>query len=91
MKRMTFKATDKDGNEVEYEVIATYEDEETNKSYIVYTDKTFNENNNLKIYASLYKMNGENIKLFELENKDDKEIVEELIKEVVNSLSNISN
>ena len=50
MKQMNFKIINKNGKQITCEVIATYHDDENNKDYIVYTDKTFDKNNRLKIY-----------------------------------------
>ena len=40
MRSMQFAVEDKNGRKIICEVIATYHDDETNKDYIVYTDKT---------------------------------------------------
>ena len=40
MKDTKFTMIDENGNEREYEVLFTFESEETNKNYIVYTDNT---------------------------------------------------
>ena len=37
-EKMTFKITNENGIEVEYEVLFTFESDETKKNYIVYTD-----------------------------------------------------
>ena len=39
-KNNKFNVIDKDGNEIECEVLFTFESEETKKNYIVYTDNT---------------------------------------------------
>ena len=40
-ERMTFKAINNEGVEVQYEVLFTFESEETGKKYIVYTKFRF--------------------------------------------------
>ena len=41
MKKNSFSMIDENGNEVVYDVLFTFENEETQKNYIVYTDNTF--------------------------------------------------
>ena len=41
-----------DGKEVEFDVLFTFDAEETNKSYIVYTDNSVDEVGNIRVYAS---------------------------------------
>ena len=42
-EKMTFKVTDENGKEVEFEVLFTFESDETKKNYMVYTDNTTDE------------------------------------------------
>lgn len=46
---------DEDGKELKYEILMFFVWTKTNKNYIVYTDNTKDENNNLNIYAGIYK------------------------------------
>ena len=45
-EKTKFTVLDENGNEVECEVLFTFDSEETNKSYIVYTDNTTDEEGN---------------------------------------------
>ena len=45
---------DEDGKETKYEILLTFKWKKTNKNYIVYTDNTYDENSNLKVYAAIY-------------------------------------
>lgn len=51
---MKINAIDKFGNLKEYDAILTYHSDEFNKDYVVYTDNTYNSNNELQIYISEY-------------------------------------
>ena len=53
-ERMTFNITNDEGQEVECEVLFTFESDETGKNYMVYTDNTVDEEGNTKVYASVY-------------------------------------
>ena len=48
MKKNTFSMIDENGNEVVYDVLFTFESEETKKNYIVYTVNTKDETGNKK-------------------------------------------
>ena len=76
------------GKEVLYEVIATYHDDKSNKDFVVYTDKTLDEDKNLNIFYSLYCMDNNKIKLLQTENIEDKKIGLKIIKEVAEMLKN---
>lgn len=53
-EKMTFKIFDENGNATECEVLFTFDSEETEKNYIVYTDNTKDDEGNTKVYASIY-------------------------------------
>lgn len=86
MNELKFETQDKNGNRLICDVIATYHDDNTNKDFIVYTDKTLDENNKLKLYYSLYKKEGNNIKLIDITDINDKKIGLELIKQLINDI-----
>lgn len=52
--KLTFNLTNDNGETIECEVLFTFHGDETNKDYIVYTDNTFDEYGNVKVYASTY-------------------------------------
>ncbi len=74
------------GKDIECDAIATYHDDNTNKDFIVYTDKTLNEEGKLRIYYSYYKMNNNIIELSPVEDLEGKKIGLELIKEVISDM-----
>ena len=49
-----FTMINNEGEEVEYDVLFTFDSEETSKSYIVYTDQKKDDNGNTLVYASIY-------------------------------------
>lgn len=83
MKDLSFNI-EKDGVTTVCNVIATYHDDNTNKDYMVYTDNSFDENNKLNVYYSLYETKDNSIKLINTTDAEDKKIGLELIKELVN-------
>ncbi|MCI8778211.1 MAG: hypothetical protein HFI86_02395 [Bacilli bacterium] len=82
MESMQFETIDKKGNKIICEVIATYHDD-SNKDFIVYTDKTFDKNKQLKVYYSLYEKVGNAINLIDITDSNDKKIGLELVKELL--------
>ena len=81
---MTFTGTDAEGNNVEYEVLLTFESEETKKSYMIYTDNTLDEEGNTKVYASIYVPNEdlENTVLSPIETDKEWSMIEAIIEEI---------
>ena len=86
MESMQFEITSNEGKKVVCEVIATYHDDNSNKDFIVYTDKSFDDNKKLNLYYSLYKKQNNSIKLIDITNAEDKKIGLEIIKELVNDI-----
>ena len=86
-EKITFKLTDENGVDVEYEVLLTFESNETNKNYMLYTDNELDEEGNIKVYASIYtpKEDGtidENTKLMPVETDSEWKIIETILDEL---------
>lgn len=81
-ERMTFKVKDNNGNDVECEVLFTFESEETNKNYMVYTDNTTDEEGNVKVYASIYQPDQEPTVLEPIETEKEWKIIETILDEI---------
>ena len=90
MERMQFEVTDKNGNKIKCEVIATYHHDEDNKDYIVYTDNTFDENKKLKIYYALYEMIDNKIKIMMAKTNEEKRVGLELIKAIMEEIEKVN-
>lgn len=81
-EKMTFKVKGEDGKEVEYEVLFTFESEETKKNYIVYTDNTTDEEGNTKVYASIYTPGSAETELQPIETDKEWKIIETILEQV---------
>lgn len=79
--KKTFKGVI-NGMEQEFEVLYTFKSFKTNKDYIIYTDNSHDENNNLNIYSSIYYPLSPEKELENIEDKAD-------WKEVENFLNNM--
>ncbi len=79
MKDTKFTMIDENGNEREYEVLFTFESEETNKNYIVYTDNTTDATGNVEVYASIYDPKNPNSKLEPIETEKEWKVIETIL------------
>ena len=86
MKNTSFKVIT-NGIETVCEVIATYHDDDTNKDFIVYTDRALTSDNKLKMYYSLYENVDNGIKLIDVESAEDKKTGLLLIQEIIKNLN----
>ena len=76
---MTFNITNDEGQEVECEVLFTFESDETGKNYMVYTDNTVDEEGNTKVYASIYNPDEEDQTLQPIETDKEWKIIETIL------------
>lgn len=81
-EKMTFKVKNELGQELECEVLFTFESEETKKNYMVYTDNTTDENGNVKVYAAIYNPEDANSQLEPIESEKEWKIVETILDEL---------
>ena len=81
-KENTFKVIDKKGKEVEYEVLFTFESDETKKNYMVYTDNTKDESGNVRVYASVFKPEAEPLELLPVETEREWKIIETILESI---------
>ena len=81
-ERMTFNITNDEGQEVECEVLFTFESDETGKNYMVYTDNTVDEEGNTKVYASIYNPDEEDQTLQPIETDKEWTIIETILDEI---------
>lgn len=81
-KENTFKVVDNDGNEIEFEVLFTFESDETKKNYMVYTDNTRDENGNVRVYASVFKPEAEPLELLPVETEREWKIIETILESI---------
>ena len=88
MKRNTFTLLDETGQEVEYDVLFTFESDKTNKNYIVYTDNTRDEIGNIEVYASIYHPEDENGRLEAIETDEEWKLIETILETLQEEIKN---
>lgn len=81
MEELSLKVLE-NNKETIYEVIATYHDENTNKNYVIYTDKSVDKERKLNIFYSLYELKDNEIILIETNDLEDQKVGLELIKKI---------
>ncbi len=79
MKKNTFSMLDENGNEIVYDVLFTFESDETGKNYIVYTDNQKDEVGNIEVYASIYDPNDPQSKLEAIETEKEWKVIETIL------------
>ena len=90
-EKTKFTVLDENGNEVECEVLFTFDSEETKKSYIVYTDNTTDEEGNTKVYASIFNPNDEKTELIPIETDREWKIIETILETIQEENNNQDN
>mgnify|MGYP000118547918 FL=1 len=81
-KENKFKVIDKDGKEIEFEVLFTFESDETKKNYMVYTDNSTDEEGNVRVYASVFKPDAEPLELSPVETEREWKIIETILDSI---------
>lgn len=81
-ERMTFRLKDENGKEVEFEVLCTFDSPETNKSYMIYTDYTKDNEGSTRVYASIYTPNTEPIQLTAIETDEEWAMVQNILDKI---------
>lgn len=90
-----FTVINDEGKEIVCDVLFTFDSDETEKSYIVYTDNTKDETGNIKVYASIFDPEDENTELLPIETDKEWKVIEAILssiqEEIKNSQGNSSN
>ena len=94
MENNSFTMLNEAGEEVKYDVLFTFDNEEKNKSYIAYTDNTYDDDGNISVYASTYDPNSSEVILGKIETENEWKVVETIlntIQQEVRQADNIEN
>ncbi len=79
MNKNTFTMIDENNNEITYDVLFTFESDETKKNYIVYTDQSKDEAGNIQVFASIYDPEDPNSKLEAIETEKEWKVIETIL------------
>lgn len=86
MEEKTFTLMNAEGVETKYDVLFTFDSEDTEKSYIVYTDNTYDEEGNIQVYASTYDPNSEEMILREIKTDKEWKVIETILDTIQQEL-----
>ena len=81
-KKGIFTIVNDKGEEVECEILFTFDSDETKKSYIVYTDNTTDEDGSIRVYASVFDPTGTNPDLLPIETEQEWLVIENILAAV---------
>lgn len=87
-KKGIFTIVNDKGENLECEVLFTFDSDETKKSYIVYTDNTFDDDGNQKVYANTYDPTGENPELNPIVEEKEWQVIENILASLHEKLGN---
>ena len=82
MEENKFKIVDKKGKEVEFEVLFTFESDETKKNYMVYTDNTKDKDGNTRVYASVFVPEKQPLELLPVETEREWKVIETILESI---------
>lgn len=91
MKENTFKMMTEDGQEITCNVLFTFDSDETKKSYIAYTDNTFEEDGSIKAYAAVYHPEDLNKGFEPIETEKEWKVVETILETIQEEVRNKMN
>lgn len=80
-EKKILKITDKNGKEMEYEILSTFFFAKTKKNYVIYTDNTKDKQGNLNIYASIYYPT-DDTRLDNIETEEEWNVVESILEKL---------
>ena len=91
-EKSTITITNDKGEKVVCDILFTFDNEETQKSYVAYTDNSKDENGRVRVYASIYDPKDLSKKLEEIKTEKEwkviQTIIETLQEEVAGSQAN---
>ena len=83
----TIKVFDEKGNEVICDILFTFDNEETKKSYIVYTDNTKDKEGKVQVYASIYDPKDPSMKLEEIKSDKEWKVINTILETLQEEIS----
>ena len=84
-KHRFFTITDNKGEVKEYEILFTFDCED--KSYIVFTDNTKDDNESINTYAATYDKDGEKLELKDIETEKEWTLIETLLSQIEDKIN----
>ena len=86
MEENSFIMLDDNGKEVKYDVLFTFQSEDTQKDYIVYTDNTKDSEGNVQVYASIYHPDEKETRLEVIETEQEWKVIDTILNTIQEEL-----
>ena len=87
---MTFTVTDENGREIVCDALCTFDSDETGKSYILYTDRSTDEQGRQRVYASIYNSDAQSTEFLPIETEQEWQMIETVLEELTAEFSSDS-
>ena len=81
-KKGVFTIVNDKGEEIECEILFTFDSDKKKKSYIVYTDNTTDEDGSIWVFASVFDPTGTNPDLLPIETEKEWLVIENILASV---------
>ena len=82
MEKNSLTIIDDKGVERSYDVLFTFDNDETKKSYIVYTDNSLDDNGKVQVYASIYNPDDPHSELKEIKTEKEWKVIETILESI---------
>ncbi len=79
-EKNTIKITNENGEQIICDILFTFDNDETKKSYIVYTDNTKDEAGRVRVYASTYNPNDPKTKLEDIKTDKEWKVIDTILQ-----------
>jgi len=79
------------GEKVVCDILFTFDSEETNKSYMVYTDNSKDENGKVRVFASIYDPQDPTSKLEEIKTEKEWKVINTILETLQEEVTGHSN
>lgn len=77
-----FTITDNEGKTISYEVLFTFDSDETKKSYIVFTDNNKDQDGSILTYAAIYTKKDDRLELKDIETDEEWSLIENILAQI---------
>lgn len=74
------------GEQKNFHILVTFDIDQKNKSYVLYTDYSKNEDGDLRVFVSIYNKYDEDDKLEDVVEQDELNVIDEYIKKLQEDL-----
>ncbi len=79
-EKNTIKISNDKGEEVVCDILFTFDNEETGKSYIVYTDNSKDESGKYRVFASIYNPDDPKSKLEDIKTEKEWKVIDTILQ-----------